>query len=144
MAHELNLQVVTMIAGAAFAEADQYKCVKISAAKTVVLCDAIGEAVYGIYQDGLCEAGDYISVAIGGVTKMRGAGALTVPNFLKTDAAGKIIAATLATVDTVAGTALDPVVGSYVIGQIKTACGADNEIFSGHFAPVGTVATTAA
>lgn len=144
MAYEIPVFDLGTLVTAADLSANQFQPVKVDGNGKVALCSAAGEAVVGVLQD-KPGAGQVAQVRVAGVTKAKAGAAFSAGALLKTNAAGKVIAAAAATVNTSdAGTAADPVVGSHVLGlALEPATGAD-QIVSVLLLPMGAVPTTAA
>jgi len=83
-----------LIAGAAIAAADQYKFVKLSAARTVVLCAGTTDRPVGVLQNAPVAAGDEVTVCFEGVTKVQGDADLAFGNQVGTSADGQAAAYT--------------------------------------------------
>ena len=122
----------------------QYLLVEIANTGKVSVCNAAGEHAIGVLQDKPAADGVVAQVAVGGISKVvAGAGGIDEGDLLTTTSAGKAVVATKSTVDTVAGTSLDPVIGSYVLGVCVKAAVAD-AIGSILITHLGAVPTTAA
>lgn len=93
-------------AGAAIVAADQYKFVKLSAARTVILCAAVTDKPIGILQSAGVASGDEVSVACMGVSKVQGDANLAFGDSVGTAADGQAAAYTVA--DTT----------KYIVGQV--------------------------
>lgn len=145
MAFEGNMLVVTMTAATAFVAADQYKPVRISAAKTVGLCDTAGQDVYGVLLEETASLGDSVRVCVWGETKMRAGAAISAGARVKALATGKFGTAVAGRTDTSdSGAAVDALLGSYVCGIAVNAAAADVDVFTGFFCQIGAIPTTAA
>jgi len=93
-------------AGAAIVAADQYKFVKLNAARQVILCAATTDKPIGILQNAPVGSGDEVSVAVMGVSKVQGDANLAVGDSVGTSADGQAAAYTVA--DTT----------KYIVGQV--------------------------
>jgi hypothetical protein len=85
-------------AGAAIVAADQYKFVKLSAARTVILCAGVTDRPIGVLQNAPVADGDEVTVCCIGVTKVQGDADLAFGAQIGTSADGQ--AATYAAADT--------------------------------------------
>lgn len=123
----------------------QYYAVKLNSVGRAALCDAAGENAYGILQDKPAAAGRPCEVAVGGIARAIAGGVIQPGATVKVNASGKLVDASEAVVDTQAGAAADPVIGSYVIGvHAGTAATADGDIFPLEIRHMGAVPATAA
>lgn len=122
----------------------QFYAVKINSSGQIAVAGA-GEFAIGILYSKPSAAGQIAAVAPfrGQVLKGRAGAAFNPGALLAIDADGELVSATLATVDTAAGTTNDPVVGSAVVG-VALETGADNRIVEFLAYVAGAVATTAA
>jgi len=122
----------------------QYYAVKLDSNGRVAVAGA-GEPAIGILQNKPTALGRAAQVRVDGVSYWVAGGAIAVASRVAADSDGKAKVAVASSVDTQAGAAADPVVGSYVLGRfLGTVAGA-----SGDWAPVlitheGAVPTTAA
>lgn len=103
MAFEEVLQSFTMEA-AADLSGEQYHFVKVTAEKTVGVCDAAGEAALGVNQGNTDAAGNAVQVGFHGISKVEASAAISAGDLIATTAAG--LAATATTGQTVLGVAL--------------------------------------
>lgn len=94
-----------LIAGATIAVADQYKFVKLSAARTVILCAATTDKPIGIIQN-TPASGEAATVCAIGVSKVQGDANLAPGDSIGTSADGQAAAYTAA--DTT----------KYIVGQV--------------------------
>jgi hypothetical protein len=98
--------IPALVAGADLsAPANQYKFVKISGDRTVVLCSAVTDKPIGVLQN-TPGNGDAATVVSDGVTKVQGDADLTAGNSIGTSADGQAAAYTVA--DTT----------KYIVGQV--------------------------
>ena len=142
MATQNNVSLRTMIT-AADLSTKQFYCVKVDSAGLIALCAAAGEAVFGVLQD-KPESGRAGAVAVGGAVKVIAGGNVAAGAKVKTDANGKAVTATAATVNTAnTGAASDAVVGSYVFGTALVA-GVSGDIITVELTHEGLIPTTAA
>jgi len=117
MATEEGLQCISAVAGADLsAVANQYKAVKLSANKTVILCAAATDVPVGILQN-TPGSGQAATVGVRGVTKWQADAAIAAGVQVGTSADGQADAK-------VAGTDIT----EYVIGQVVGGAGAAGEI----------------
>jgi hypothetical protein len=125
--------------------AKQYFAVKLNSSGQVVTAGA-GEAAIGILYNKPNAAGVIASVAPlnGRKLKAKAGGAITKGALLASDAAGELVAATLATTDTSdTGATGDALIGSHVLG-VAIASAADGDTFQFLGLAMGAVPTTAA
>ncbi len=143
-AFEEGLVLRTVEADADLSTKQYYGC-KLSSDGQLALCSAAGEAVYGVLQDKPAAAGRAAAVAVGGITRAKAGGVIAPGARVAVDANGKFVTATPAVVDTQAGSATDPVIGSFVVGRARnTSNTADGDIFPLELTFEGAVPTTAA
>lgn len=109
----------------------------------VKLVAAAGARCVGVLMDKPAAADRACQIAVGGVVPCVAGGTVTAGMLIKSDSAGKGVEASAAVVDTQAGSATDPVIGSFVIGVAKTSA-ASGEQFALLIQPMGAVPTTAA
>lgn len=122
--------------------AKQYYLVKATS-NGIELCGTAGEQVSGVLLNKPI-ASEPAKVAYAGVVPCVAGGTVAVGDRIKTDTAGKGVAAQAAYVNTSdGGAAQDPVVGSNVIG-IALSAAASGEQFNLQIAPMGAIPTTAA
>lgn len=93
-------------AGAAIVAADNFKFVKLSAARTVILCAGATDKPIGVLQNAPVASGDEVTVCFQGVTKVQGDADLAAGNSIGTSADGQAAAYTAA--DTT----------KYIVGQV--------------------------
>lgn len=135
---------LSFLAAADFSDKRGY-AVTISAANTVAIASSAGVTVAGILLDEPAAAGRAAAVAWSGKVQAKaGSGGFTAGDLVKVNASGLIVTASKAVTNTSdGGSATDPLIGSYVIGQaIETA--AENEFGYILLTHAGAVATTAA
>lgn len=126
MAGEANLVCITRIAGADL-RTKQYYAVKQNSDGEVVVA-AAGEKALGILQNAPNE-NQAATVAVAGISKWVAGGVVAPDADVASDASGKAKTAVANVVDTQAGSATDPVLGSYVLGRNLTlANSADGQI----------------
>jgi hypothetical protein len=125
--------------------ASQFCFVKLTNVGKVALCGA-GENAIGVLQNSDADADGAIAIVkTFGFTKVKASGNLTPGASLASDASGKAKAASAAIVNTSdAGAASDPVVGSYVLGDLLEDATADGEFAVMFFCRQGAIPTTAA
>jgi hypothetical protein len=93
MATTQATESVTYIAGADLsAAASQYKAVKLSAARTVVLCSADTDTAEGVLATGAA-SGKAVEVVISGIAKVHAGAAFSVGALLSFDSSGRWITA---------------------------------------------------
>lgn len=109
----------------------------------IAVVAAAGARALGVLYDKPAAAGRGCKVAIGGIVKVQAGGTITRGDSIKSNASGKAVTATKATVDTTDTSASDPVVGSEVLG-IAMESAVDGDVMSILFAPRGAIPTTAA
>lgn len=78
---------------AADLSANQFYCVKITAARAVNLASTGGEAIYGVLQN-KPTSGQAADVGIQGITKAAAGAAFAAAAYLMTDSTGRLITAT--------------------------------------------------
>tara|TARA_Y100001938_G_scaffold150907_1_gene244308 strand:+ start:4879 stop:5265 length:387 start_codon:yes stop_codon:yes gene_type:complete len=86
MATQESLTCITLEAGADLS-GDQYKMVKLSAAKTIVLCSNATDAPVGVLQN-KPGSGEAATVAVSGACKLLAGGTVNAGDFVGTDASG--------------------------------------------------------
>ena len=91
-----QIRIPGLKAGAAIVAADNYKFVKLSAARTVILCAGTTDIPIGVLQDAPVASGDEVSVCCIGVTKVQGDADLAAGNQIGTSADGQAAAYTVA------------------------------------------------
>lgn len=141
MAYEEKICEVSLIAGADLS-ANQYRFVKISAARTAALCSAAGEKAFGVLTN-KPTSGQTASVAVGGVAMVKAGAAISAGDAVATDASGKAKTAVAATVDTTGSNATEDTDGSFVMGIAVEAAAADGDIIAVLIQPQGAIPTTA-
>lgn len=142
MATDNNVRSISMPAAAVFVAADLYKAVKVNASGQVALA-AAGEAAIGLLYSTSVAIGDAVEVAVAGsIMKGRTAAAVTIGALLAANATGLLVAATLGRTNTVdAGAAVDPLLGSNVLG-IALEAGGVNAVIEFLWMPIGASPTT--
>lgn len=141
MSTQSNGTDLSFVAGADLST-HQFKAVKLSAAKTVVLA-GLGEAAIGVLQNKPGN-GESATVRVYGVTKIKAGGAIAAGDAIKSSAAGLALAAAAATTNTSdAGAAADPLVGSHVLGRALVA-GVSGDVVEMLIVHAGAVPSTAA
>ncbi len=107
----------------------QYHAVKFDGSGKVVLAGA-GENAIGVLQDQPAASGRACRVRVFGITRFVAGGVIAPGANVAADANGQGKTAVANTVDTQAGAAADPLLGSYVLGRaFNTANTAQNDIF---------------
>lgn len=115
MAYEAPLMCYSGVkAGAAIVAADNYKFVKWSADRTVILCAGTTDIPCGVIQNAPVDSGDAATVAFLGVSKVQGDADLTFGNEIGTSADGQAAAYTVA--DTT-----KRIVGQVIVGNSAAA-----------------------
>lgn len=130
---------VTRLAGADLST-KQFYAVKVDSAGKVVLAGA-GEMALGILQNNPASnvAG---TIAMAGSSKAVAGGSITAGDPVAADANGKLVAATRGRTNTSdAGAAVDPLIGSHVIGIALEGASA-NDIFQMAVVHLGALPTT--
>jgi hypothetical protein len=135
-----NTQSIPMGAADADYSAKQYYLVDVSSTG-IVLCSAAGQK--GLPLLNKPTQGQECDVAYSGVARVIFGGTVTRGMMLKSDSSGRAVEAEESVVDTQAGSATDPVIGSYVVGIALTG-GAVNQYGDMLILPMGAVPTTAA
>jgi hypothetical protein len=130
----------TQLAGADLS-AKQYYATKLNSSGAVVLAEA-GQHCVGILQN-KPESGQVASVGFSGVSKAIAGGNIDPGMYVAANADGKLVNAAEAIVDTQAGSATDPVIGSNVLG-IALSSAVSGDIFAVLLTHSGAVPTTAA
>ncbi len=126
MAGEANLVCITRIAGADL-RTKQYYAVKQNSDGEVVLAGA-GEKALGILQNAPNE-NQAATVAVAGISKWVAGGVVAPDAEVAADASGKAKTAVANVTDTQAGSATDPLLGSYILGRNLTlANSADGQV----------------
>ena len=121
--------------------AKQFYAVMVDSAGEIDVASA-GATAVGILQN--APADTYMgSVRVVGLSKAKAGDTIAAGALLAAETGGRLVTATKATVDTVAGTALDPVVGSNVIG-IALEAAVDGALFLMLVINMGAVPPTAA
>lgn len=143
MAYEENVRSVSLPASGAFVAADVGKAVKVDANGRVALA-AAGEFAVGVLYSTAVALGDAVEVAVDGVIKVKVAAAVTIGALLTANASGLFVAATLGRTNTSdAGAAVDPLIGSNVLG-VALEAGGTNAIISMLWRQAGAAPTTVA
>lgn len=97
MAYEApTIAISGLKAGAAIVAADNYKFVKMSADRTVILCAGVTDIPIGVIQNAPVDSGDAVTVVALGVTKVQGDADLAAGNQIGTSADGQAAAYTVA------------------------------------------------
>lgn len=142
MSRESNLVEISAAAGADLS-ASQYLFCEISAADTVTVCNAAGEAAVGVLTNNPT-SGQTASVAVGGVVKVKAGAAIAAGARVATDANGKAKTAVVTTADASGASATAALSGSFVMGIALEAAAADGDIIAVLLGSQGAVPGTAA
>lgn len=117
-----------MVAGADLSSS-QFLAVKADTADGDAVLAGAGEMAVGILQNKPGNT-EEATVAVAGIVKAKAGASVTQGTPVSVNASGKIVTATLASVDTSdGGAAADPVNGSYVLGIAMQSADAD-DVFS--------------
>lgn len=114
----------------------QYHAVKLNSSGQVVICDAAGEAVFGIIQEVPANDGEAGRICIGGECFAQAGGAFTAGDELAVDTGGHLDDAPEALyVDTSAGTAKDAVIGSHICARALADSAGSTSVVRVNFMP---------
>lgn len=136
---------ITLLAGADLSSS-QFRAVTVNSSGRVVAATA-GQHAIGVLQNNPT-SGQAATIRVGGVSKFAAGAAITLQNggrLVASDATGRAVAATAATVNTSdAGAAADAVAGSNVLGIALEAAGAAGVVIAVLLTHSGAVPTTVA
>lgn len=144
MAYEIPAFDLGTLVASGDLSTSQYLFVNVNGSGEVAVA-AAGDPAIGVLQNKPSAQGRSATVRVLGVSKVEAGAAITVGARVASNASGKAVTATAATVDTSdAGVASDAVVGSNVLGIALEAAAADGDIIPVLLLHSGAVPTTEA
>lgn len=143
MAYDIQGFDIGTLEASADLSTHRYKLVAVNGSGQVALAGA-GDMAIGVLQNKPSAQGRSATVRVSGVSKVVAGAAVSAGAQVTSDANGKAVTATAATVDTTTSSASEGVTASNVIGIALEAAGADGEVIPVALLHAGAVPTTEA
>jgi hypothetical protein len=144
VAYEIQGFDIGTLEASADLSANRYQFVTVNSSGQVAVA-AAGDPAIGVLQNKPAAAGRSATVRVLGVSKVKAGAALTKGDQVASNASGKAVTATKATVNTSdTGVASDPVIASNVLGIALESAAAADEVISVLLLHSGAAPTTEA